>query len=88
MLSPDGSNSDFIDEGGKSQVLLIMPASGGEARELVKVDGEKEVPFWGTASWTPDGRYIVFLKGVKREGKGNGNCGVLQLRAAKQDRWG
>jgi Tol biopolymer transport system component len=38
-----------------------MPAAGGEARELVRVDGTKEVPFQGSPSWTPDGRDIVFL---------------------------
>ena len=67
LVSPDGQRlliAKAIEEG-KTQVLLIMPAAGGEARELVKVDGEKEVPFWGSASWTPDGRYVVFLKGVK-----------------------
>jgi Tol biopolymer transport system component len=52
---------------GKSQVLLVMPATGGEARELVRVDGEKEVPFWGSPAWTPDGRYVTFLKSVKGE---------------------
>jgi Tol biopolymer transport system component len=52
---------------GKSQVLLLMPAIGGEARELVRVDGEKEVPFWGSPAWTPDGRYVTFLKSVKGE---------------------
>jgi Tol biopolymer transport system component len=47
-----------------------MPASGGEARELVKVDGEKEIPFWGNATWTPDSHYVVFFKGVKgKEGQ-------------------
>jgi Tol biopolymer transport system component len=68
-MSPDGKQrliAKAVEEG-KSQVLLIMPASGGEARELVKVDGGKEVPFWGNATWTPDSRYIVFLKGVKGE---------------------
>jgi Tol biopolymer transport system component len=69
--SPDGQHlliAKAIEEG-KSQVLLLMPVSGGEARELVKIDGEKEVPFWGNASWTSDGRYVVFLKGVKKEGQ-------------------
>ena len=42
-----------------------MPASGGESRELVRVDQEKETPFGGSPSWTSDGRYIVFLKGAK-----------------------
>jgi Tol biopolymer transport system component len=68
-VSPDGQQLLIGKniENGKSQVLLIMPASGGEARELVKIDSEKEAPFWGSASWTPDGRYIVFLKGIKGE---------------------
>ena len=37
-----------------------MPAKGGEARELVRLqDGEEMI---GTA-WTPDGRYVLFTKG-------------------------
>jgi Tol biopolymer transport system component len=67
QVSPDGKQlliAKAVEEG-KSQVLLIRPSSGGEAREFIKVDGEKDVPFWGSASWTPDGRYVVFFKGVK-----------------------
>jgi Tol biopolymer transport system component len=67
IISPDGQRILIAVNEGGSQVLLIMPSDGGEARELVKVDGEKEVPFWGNASWTPDSRYIVFLKGIKGE---------------------
>ena len=67
VVSPDGRRLLIAVEDGKTQVLLIMPAAGGEARELVRVDGEKEVPFWGSPSWTPDGRYVAFLKGVKGE---------------------
>ena len=59
------SGQTFSSGATRGLVMLIMPTAGGEARELVKVDGEKEVPFWGSASWTPDGRYVVFLKGVK-----------------------
>ena len=67
LVSPDGQRLLIARamEEGNSQILLIMPTTGGKARELVKVDGEKEVPFWGSASWTPDGRYVVFFKGVK-----------------------
>ena len=71
-MSPDGKQRLIAKavENGKSQLLLIMPASGGEARELVKVDGEKEIPFWGNATWTPDSHYVVFFKGVKgKEGQ-------------------
>jgi Tol biopolymer transport system component len=66
VASPDGRRLVIAVRDGKSQVLLVMPAAGGEARELVRVD-EEEVPFWGSPSWTPDGRYVAFLKGVKGE---------------------
>jgi len=42
-----------------------MPAAGGEARELLRIDGEKEVPNWGTPWWSRDGHYVYFMKGVK-----------------------
>jgi Tol biopolymer transport system component len=67
LVSPDGQRLLIAVGDGKSQVLLIMPAAGGEARELVRIDGEKEVPFWGSPAWTPDGHYVAFLKGVKGE---------------------
>ena len=63
-MSPDGKQLVIGVSDGKSRILAVMPAAGGEARELVRVDGEKEVPFQGSPSWTPDGRYVVFLKGV------------------------
>jgi len=65
VVSPDGRRLLIgVNEKG-TQVLFIMPAAGGEARELLRVGGEKEIPFWGGPWWTPDGRYIAFLKGVK-----------------------
>jgi Tol biopolymer transport system component len=67
LVSPDGQRLLIAVGDGKSQVLLVMPATGGEARELVRVDGEKEVPFWGSPAWTPDGRYVTFLKSIKGE---------------------
>jgi len=65
-ISPDGQRLGINVNSDKSWSLLVMPASGGEARELVRVDKEKEVPFLGSPWWTPDGRYIAFLKGVKK----------------------
>ncbi len=68
-LSPDGRRLVIgINEKG-TQILFVMPVSGGDLRELLRVDGEKEVPFWGSPWWTPDGRYVAFLKVVKGEAK-------------------
>jgi Tol biopolymer transport system component len=64
-LSPDGRRLAMEIGEGKAQVLLVMPSAGGESRELVRVDSDKEVPFWGTPWWSPDSRYVYFMKGVK-----------------------
>ena len=67
IVSPDGRRLLICVNEKGIQILLIMPAAGGEAGELLRIDGEKEVPFWGAPWWTPDGRYIAFLKGVQGE---------------------
>jgi len=65
VVSPDGQRLLIgVNEEG-TQILFVMPAVGGEAREVLRVGGENEVPFWGGPWWTPDGRSIGFLKGVK-----------------------
>ena len=67
-VSPDGRSLLMSVGEGTSQVLLVRRLAGGDARELARVDGEKEVPFWGTPWWGPDGRDVYFMKGVKGEG--------------------
>jgi Tol biopolymer transport system component len=67
VVSPDGQRRLIAVNESGSQILLVMPAAGGEARELVRVDGEKEIPFWGSPVWTLDGRGVAFLKGIKGE---------------------
>jgi len=61
VVSPDGQRMLIATYDGKFQVLLVMPAAGGEAREVVRLDGA----FPGSPSWTPDGRSVAFLKAVK-----------------------
>ncbi len=63
--SPNGQQLLIALNEGGSQVLLVMQAEGGEARELIRIDGEKEIPFWGSAAWMPDSRYVAYMKGVK-----------------------
>ncbi len=62
-ISPDGRQLAFTDRG--SQVLMAMPAAGGEPREILRLPGAPmEVPEtfrWSVGlTWTPDGRYILF----------------------------
>jgi Tol biopolymer transport system component len=47
-----------------SQVLFIMPAAGGDLRELVRIDTE-ESNGRVTPLWTPDGRWVIFAKGAR-----------------------
>ena len=66
-LSPDGQRVLVSAGDGKSHVVLVMPVAGGEARELIRVDLEKEIFFAGGPSWTPDGRQVVYLKRAKEK---------------------
>jgi Tol biopolymer transport system component len=65
VVSPDGRRLIIGTGDGQSQVLSAMPVGGGELRELAKVGGEGGLPYWGSPWWTPDGRHVAFLKGVK-----------------------
>ena len=57
-VSPDGQRVVIGAEENGVTVLSVMPAAGGEARELVKTrtDGTN----YRGCSWTPDGRYVIF----------------------------
>jgi Tol biopolymer transport system component len=60
-VSPDGQQIAFA--GGNA--LKVMPAEGGEARELLRLpDNELFGPGDGCTSfaWTPDGRYVLFRR--------------------------
>ncbi len=42
-----------------SNVLLVMPATGGETRELFRVPAAEEIT---KVVWTPDGRQLLFVR--------------------------
>jgi len=58
--SPDGKWLAFMKRG-EDAVLRIMPAAGGEPRELYRFKNKKEYTIF-TLRWTPDGKYILFDK--------------------------
>ncbi len=67
VISPDGRRLAITVGEGNHWVLLVMPLTGGEPRELVRIDREKEPVSGASPWWSPDGGYISFLKGVKEK---------------------
>ena len=63
-VSPDGRQLLVVGKRDTSQVLLVMPATGGDVRELVSIDGE-EANYRAAPVWTPDGRHVLFVKGLR-----------------------
>ena len=61
-LSHDGSWLAFV-EGNK--ILKVMPAAGGETRNLFELKKAESIRGRGIA-WTPDGLHILFVKGWPR----------------------
>ena len=55
--SPDGKLLAFMNWG--KGVLKIIPAAGGEPRELFRSD--KGEGFGRSITWTPDGKYVFFV---------------------------
>lgn len=58
-LSRDGRHVAFAvrEADSQSNVLKVVPAQGGEAREVLR---GVEMPFPGSVAWTPDGLSLVF----------------------------
>ncbi len=66
-LSPDGQQLAIVSRE-EQRAIQILPASGGQARDLYEFKHSGGHPTW--LDWTPDGRSIIFSK--KNEGKGWG----------------
>ena len=58
-ISPDGQWLAVVNRD-KQRVIRVMPASGGESRELYSF--EQEGNFIINPTWSADGRYIFFVK--------------------------
>jgi Tol biopolymer transport system component len=60
-LSPDSRRLSFVNYAwGAVRSLRIMPASGGDAREVWSFGETKQGTPGVDHTWTPDGRYILF----------------------------
>ena len=59
-ISPDGRQLAFSDPG--NQVLKVMPAAGGEPREILRLKDPETFCWNAGLAWTPDGHYILFGK--------------------------
>ena len=61
-LSPNGQELAFtLVKARDFSTLCVMPASGGEPRELLTLKKPELISF-GTVAWTPDGRDLIFGK--------------------------
>lgn len=60
-ISPDGKWLAFR-EGNAPTSINIMPAEGGDIRELVRVEEPDSIPGFGGLNWTPDGRHLLFVR--------------------------
>jgi Tol biopolymer transport system component len=66
-ISADGKNLLFIAGNDGAQAIFIMPTSGGKPRELLKVTGPEELQLTYGLAWSPDGRYVYFVKRANRD---------------------
>jgi Tol biopolymer transport system component len=62
-VSPDGRWLAFTvsDAATRSTALMVVAASGGEPRELLRVKEPESLR--ASLAWTPDGRQVLFVKG-------------------------
>ncbi len=67
LLSPDGRSLAVIvmNQDQKSNILAVMPAEGGESRELLELKGNTNFTLPRGLAWSPDSRNILLVKLVK-----------------------
>ena len=72
LWSPDGRYLLFLSKrtGDEKKQIYLLPADGGEARRLTKVEGGVK-----SAEWSPDGKHIIFRSLVDPRGKADSKMG-------------
>jgi dipeptidyl aminopeptidase/acylaminoacyl peptidase len=70
QISPDGSRVAFVrvtvnekKEGYNTSIWAVSTAGGDEPHQLTKGDHDS------TPRWSPDGKYLLFLRATEKEGK-------------------
>ena len=72
VVSPDGQRLAFLmeDRDTQSMALKVMPAAGGEPRELLRVHRPDffNLGNYSALAWTPDGRALIYGKRTAASG--------------------
>lgn len=59
-LSPDGQQLAFVESKTAESTLKLVPAAGGETREVARIKGSAS-----TVAWTPDGKHLLFQQAAQ-----------------------
>jgi dipeptidyl aminopeptidase/acylaminoacyl peptidase len=69
-VSPDSKQIAYLvqEQPGAESYLAVMPASGGPAREVFRGSPWNDASRYNTLAWTPDRRYLLFVRGTTGDG--------------------
>lgn len=64
-VSPDSKQLAYLvqEQPGAASYLAVMPAAGGPAREIFRGSPWLDASRYNTLAWTPDQRYVLFVRG-------------------------
>ena len=66
-ISRDGTQVLFLRSQRNAMTLVVVPATGGTAMQLLRVEGLAEIETFKGAAWSPDGRHVLFSKRPSRD---------------------
>jgi Tol biopolymer transport system component len=85
-VSPDGQRIVFTYENNDFRTALMsMPASGGEARELIADNATSVLQKIRGVAWTPDGKYILFTRSTPNGRRPNAPNDLWRIPAGGGD---